>query len=263
MDEFRVKLRWIKSAQFAGFFAAEALGYWEHECLRVTLLNPENDDDKLGRITTSGSPHAAIPWYLAHQQQYFSGDPVLRVSQYFRRSAIRWFTSPVFETNKTRGLKGFADIRGLKWCLPRGLAVHPFILALIRKFNITACNYADPLRQGDIVSCVGNEDLEFSACGFGIDEILGLEPDNKAHLMHGMVYNQIGQLLAYKLDGRLLVMGEDFLVFNPEEDGDVVFVEDGITVNKTWVDQGGNSQILVRFLKVGVLLVSRRTRRMR
>mmetsp|Transcript_22619 Transcript_22619/g.56808 ORF Transcript_22619/g.56808 Transcript_22619/m.56808 type:complete len:126 (-) Transcript_22619:9-386(-) len=42
---FPVNLRWLKSAQFAGFYAAEALGYWEDECLGVSLRPASFDLD--------------------------------------------------------------------------------------------------------------------------------------------------------------------------------------------------------------------------
>jgi len=64
IDEFRVQLRWLKSAQFAGYYAAEALGYWERDCLRVTLLPPDSVEDNLGSLDTNAVPHVTIPWYL-------------------------------------------------------------------------------------------------------------------------------------------------------------------------------------------------------
>jgi len=248
VDEFRVQLRWLKSAQFAGYYAAEALGYWEQDCLRVTLLSPDSVEDNLGRLNTSAVPHATIPWYLTHQIMSFEGDPLLRVSQYFRRSGIRWFTSPVVDTNKTRGVQGFKDLSGVQWCLPRGNTVNTVILTLLRMYNKTACNYNDVVTE-DTVPCQGSEDIKFLPCGYGIEELLGLVPGKKAHVTHGLSYDQVGQLLASVINNRLLVMNEDFYVFNPTENSRVVHVEDGLTVNKTWVDQGENWKILVRFLK--------------
>ena len=69
---FPVSLRWLKSAQFAGFYAALANGFWERECLRVNLMtsnlatgsgiNSEivwNSTDQDGRRLA----RASIPWY--------------------------------------------------------------------------------------------------------------------------------------------------------------------------------------------------------
>jgi ABC-type nitrate/sulfonate/bicarbonate transport system substrate-binding protein len=59
--EFVVQLRWFKSAQFAGFYAAQELGYWRADCLNVIIY----------QRTSNASPHllnnhadAAIPHYL-------------------------------------------------------------------------------------------------------------------------------------------------------------------------------------------------------
>jgi ABC-type nitrate/sulfonate/bicarbonate transport system substrate-binding protein len=38
--EFSLQLRWLKSAQFAGFYAAQEMGYWEELCLKVILYQP-------------------------------------------------------------------------------------------------------------------------------------------------------------------------------------------------------------------------------
>eukprot|EP00873_Tetraselmis_striata_P021130 jgi/Tetstr1/441394/TSEL_029642.t1 len=57
VDEVRVQLRWMKTGQFAGLYAAEAEGYYTQECLRVVLL--ERDTVKL-------SPEEAVLDGTAH-----------------------------------------------------------------------------------------------------------------------------------------------------------------------------------------------------
>ena len=72
-------------------------------------------------------------------------------------------------------------------------------------------------------------------------------------LMLGMVYDQIGQLLATVSPetGELYREGIDFQVFNPIDEG-TYNLEDGIMVNKTWLKDPVNEETLIRFLKVGL-----------
>ena len=59
---FSLQLRWLKSAQFAGFYAALEMGYWRDECLQVYIYPRTSnvDPEHLGVHHAD----AAIPHYL-------------------------------------------------------------------------------------------------------------------------------------------------------------------------------------------------------
>lgn len=69
--------------------------------------------------------------------------------------------------------------------------------------------------------------------------------------MYGVVYDQLGQMLScVESDRTLYRQGAEFRAFNPVDDG-IVNMEDGVMINKTWVESSEeNKDILVRFLKV-------------
>jgi repressor of nif and glnA expression len=69
------------------------------------------------------------------------------------------------------------------------------------------------------------------------------------HVMDGMSYDHLGQLLSTSVDGVLLKEGVDFQMFNPADSG-VITMEDGISVNRTWLSDVSNVVTLVKFLKV-------------
>lgn len=69
-----------------------------------------------------------------------------------------------------------------------------------------------------------------------------------AHITDGMVYDQMGQMLSTVIDGRLFKEGIDFKVFDFADDG-IHNIEDGISVNRTWLAEHGSEETLVRFLK--------------
>jgi hypothetical protein len=69
------------------------------------------------------------------------------------------------------------------------------------------------------------------------------------HAMDGMSYDQLGQLLSTAVNGALLKEGVDFQVFDPVDSG-VFSMEDGISVNRTWLAESANKVTLIKFLKV-------------
>ena len=81
-------------------------------------------------------------------------------------------------------------------------------------------------------------------------QVLGISEDNEpTHWMNGMSYDQLGQMLATVVDGRLYKEGTDFKVFKFSDD-DIHSIEDGIMVDKAWLlSNPENEETLVRFLK--------------
>jgi hypothetical protein len=81
-------------------------------------------------------------------------------------------------------------------------------------------------------------------------QVLGVSEDlGPVHVMHGMVYDQLGSMLSTVRGGRLFVEGRDFRVFSPEDDG-IPNLEDGVAVNRAWLVEPENEETVVRFLKV-------------
>eukprot|EP00873_Tetraselmis_striata_P037758 jgi/Tetstr1/458022/TSEL_044531.t1 len=210
---FPVNLRWLKSAQFAGFYAAEALGDF--------LL------------------------YAVRQKR-----DVFHVSQYFRRPGFRWWTSPVVDVDRTIGINGYADLEDVIQCTPATLRLDANLYSLLIRHKKTACGYEDP-RTGQLVECSGGESIRFHKCNFGIEEVMGqsqTELGGAAHVMHGMVYDQLGQMLSTVVNGSLYTEGDDFRVFNFADDG-IFNMEDGLMVNRTWLQEPANEETLIRFIK--------------
>lgn len=72
------------------------------------------------------------------------------------------------------------------------------------------------------------------------------EPVN---VMDGMTYDQLGQVLSTAVNGELLKEGVDFHALDLAASG-VFSLEDGISVNRTWLSDISNEFTLVKFLKV-------------
>jgi hypothetical protein len=154
------------------------------------------------------------------------------------------------DPERTLNVTGFGDLDNVVLCALASRTLSPHIYASMVKHNKTACGYSDP-GSGVIVECTGRENLRFSPCNFGIEEVLGISETNPAtHIMHGMVYDQLGQMLSTVTNGQLYKEGVDFKVFSFAAD-DIYPLEDGIMVNSTWLlEDPKHEETLIRFLKV-------------
>eukprot|EP00951_Prasinocladus_malaysianus_P018813 scaffold151164_cov31-Prasinocladus_malaysianus.AAC.2 len=85
---FTVQLRWLKSAQFAGFYAAEELGYWEEECLKVILYQARSEY-KADAIWEHGA-NVAMPHYLFRTfiEVHYERVNLTRPAAYFRAHSL-------------------------------------------------------------------------------------------------------------------------------------------------------------------------------
>eukprot|EP00951_Prasinocladus_malaysianus_P006566 scaffold46710_cov34-Prasinocladus_malaysianus.AAC.2 len=303
---FTVQLRWLKSAQFAGFYAAEELGYWDDECLDVTIY--QAPWGQAAEAIWDHGENVAMPHYLYAQHplrlqtktvfqnllnfrlccmsywqcnacaeakayKIFSKSPsstpadttdddwpsflkyavmddrdIMHVSQHFRRGGIAILTSPIFEPEKTLSAKSVADVNNVKLGVPFWPDPDAFMLSTILAEHMTSCNYMT-YESGDMVTCEPGDDVEFQPIGFGIEEILDRSENyDPVHMQLGMTYDQLGQLLATPVKGQLLKENSDFKVFSPADSG-VFTLEDGITVQKSWLNDPVNEATLVKFLK--------------
>jgi hypothetical protein len=62
--DFSLQLSGLKSAQFAGFYAAQEMGYWIDECLTVTLCVSGLESAAPGYPAHHHHADAAMPDYL-------------------------------------------------------------------------------------------------------------------------------------------------------------------------------------------------------
>lgn len=154
----------------------------------------------------------------------------------------------MLDAARTINITGFADLNNVAMCTRPSLKIGPDVFALLAKNNKTACNYFEP-HTGRFIQCQGRESIRFSPCNFGVEEVLDISENfSPVHVMHGMVYDQVGQMLSTVSKGRLYKEGRDFKVFSFADDG-IYSLEDGIMVSKTWLEEPENQETLVRFLK--------------
>lgn len=185
----KMQLKWFPQAQFAGFFVAQAKGFYKAEGLDVTLL-PIGDQSPIQTVAT-GAADFGTTWItdlLTARQQ---GLPVVHIAQVFQKSG---YTLVALKSSGLTDPKQFAGKRVGVW--PSGNE-YPAV-ALLKKYGMTT----------SLDSTVANPTVQ--AVTYPFDPSL-VFPD-KVDLVSAMTYNEIDQIvgLGYPLDKLKVFNVSDF-----------------------------------------------------
>lgn len=217
-DSVRLQLQWVAQAQFAGYFVAKDLGYYEAQCLDVEILEGAVDIVPQTVLASGGAEFglAWVPKALVSREQ---GADIVNIAQVFERSgtlevsfADSGITSPADWSGKTVGNWGFGNEYELT--------------AAIEKFGVSDVNLV--AQQFDMLALL-NGDLDAA---------------------EAMIYNEYAQVLeAVNPDTGELYQPEDLNVidFNDPSVG-TAMLQDAVWVNSDWIAEDGNEDIAVRFL---------------
>ncbi len=100
-----LQLKWVAQAQFAGYYAAASEGFYEDECLDVTI-NPGGPDIVPEQVVAGGQAQLGInfvPSLLSAREQ---GTNLVNIAQIFERSAMReisWADTGISSPEDLRG----------------------------------------------------------------------------------------------------------------------------------------------------------------
>ena len=217
VEEVRVQLQWVAQAQFAGYFVAKDLGFYEDECLDVEILEGAVEIVPQTVLATGGAEFglAWVPKALVSREQ---GADIVNVAQVFERSgtlevsfADSGIESPEDWAGKRVGNWGFGN-----------------------EYELTAA-----------IELFGVEDVELVGQSFDMLALLNRELD----AAEAMIYNEYAQLLeAENPETGELYQPEDFNVIDFNDVG-TAMLQDAVWVNADWIAEEGNEDIAVRFLK--------------
>jgi NitT/TauT family transport system substrate-binding protein len=216
----KLQLQWFPQAQFAGYFAALDKGYYAEEGLDVTIL-PGAVDIVPATVVAGGNAQFGISWVPRMLAPRENGADVQVIGQVFQRSAT---TQVAF---KTSGIDSVDDFKGKKigsW----GFGNEFELLAGMRKHGL------DPDKDVTIVP------QQFDMNAFVAGQIDAAQ---------AMTYNEYAQVLEVKnpATGQLF-QPSDLNVINWETEG-TSMLQDAIFTSESWLGQGGNKDIAVKFLK--------------
>lgn len=216
-DDVRVQLQWVAQSQFAGYFVAKDLGFYEDECLNVEILEGAVEIVPQTVLATGGAEFglAWVPKALVSNEQ---GAGIVNIAQVFERSptlmvafADSGIESPEDFAGKTVGNWGFGN-----------------------EYELTAA-----------IAQSGVQDVNLVSQAFDMLAFLNGEID----AAEAMIYNEYAQVLeAVNPDTGELYQPEDLNVIDFNDVG-TAMLQDAVWVNADWIAEEGNEDIATRFLK--------------
>lgn len=220
VDDVTLQLKWVAQAQFAGYYAAAGEGFYDEECLNVTI-NPGGPDIVPEQVVAGGQADFGInfvPSLLSAREQ---GTSLVNIAQVFERSAMREISW------KDTGIASPADLAGKRVAVWFGGNEFE-LLATLAKYDIDK-----------------DTDVELVQQPFDMNLLLERQVDAAA----AMTYNELAQVLEtinpetgelYQLDQLSIID------FNAEG---TAMLQDGVFVTEEWLADEANQDIASRFLR--------------
>ncbi len=222
LDHVRVQLKWVTQAQFAGYYAAQALGLYNAAGLDVDLL-PGSADTAPEPVVAAGGAEFGVDWFSSLLVSREQGMNLVNVAQIFQRSGTTQLTW------KPSGITSFDQLRGKTvsvWCCGNQYELEA---ALVK----AGMNPHDP-------SQITILDQPFD---------MGLLLNHQVDAAAAETYNELAQVLetVNPATGQLYTT-DDLNVLSMEADG-VGMLQDGVFVDGDWIAEPAHQEIAVRFLR--------------
>ncbi|MCY4411786.1 MAG: ABC transporter substrate-binding protein [Caldilineaceae bacterium] len=216
-----LQLQWVTQSQFAGYFAAVDQGFYEEQCLDVTILEGAVDIVPQ-QVVASGQAEFGLAWVPKVLASRAEGADLVNIAQVFQRSGtleVSWADAPV-ET--------VADMAGKKigtW----GFGNEHELFVAMRAEGI------DPNNPDDVT--VIQQSFDMLA-------LLNRELD----AAQAMIYNEYAQVLeAVNPETGELYQPSDLVVIDFNDVG-TAMLQDHVFARESWLAEEGNEDIAVRFL---------------
>jgi len=218
-DDVTLQLKWVTQAQFAGYYVAQAQGFYADEGLNVTIL-PGGPDVAPAQVIAGGGADVVIDWMPSALAAREKGLALVNIAQPFKSSGMMLtclketgITSPADFADKTLGVWfGGNEYPFLNWMSQLGLKTDGSpggVTVLKQGFNV------DPLLQKQ-AACVST-----------------------------MTYNEYWQVIDAG------IAPEDLVTFKYEDQG-VATLEDGLYVMEDNLKDPAFEDKMVRFVRASM-----------
>jgi len=215
-DQVTVQLKWVTQAQFAGYYAAKARGFYGAEKLDVTI-RPGGPDIVPEQVVAGGGAQFGLDWLPSLLSARERGAPLVNIAQVFAYSGMREIAF------KSSGIKGGADLRGRKVAVWFGGNEFE-LLATLEKYRI------DP-----------KKDVTLVQQPFDMNLLLQKKVDAAA----AMTYNEYKQVLDAG------VKPDDLVLIDFNKEG-TAMLEDGIFSRADYLRSAKNKEIAARFVRASL-----------
>src|SRR4051794_32861407 len=219
LDTVTLQLKWVTQAQFAGYYAALAKGYYKAFGLDVKIkvggpsITPE-------QVVASGQADVGVDWLPSLLATRDTGTSLVNIAQMFSRAGMTELTW------KDSGINSVAQMRDHTvgvWCCGNQFELY----AALTKHGM------DPTNQKGVK--IFNQP-------FTMTDFLSRRIDAAA----AMTYNELAQVLETKnpKTGKLYTLN-DLNVFPLQKEG-TSMLEDGLFAKESWVS--GHRDVATRFI---------------
>ena len=214
-----LQLKWVTQAQFAGFYAAKAKGFYKQAGLDVNI-KVGGPDIIPEQVVLGKQAEFGINWLPSLLAQRDTGNDLVNIAQVYTRSG----TTEV--TWRDQGFKSICDLKGKKY------GVWIFGNEFEQQAALVKCGL-DP-----------KKDVKLVKQNFDMVAFLKREIDAAS----AMTYNELAQVLETKnpKTGKLYQLS-DLRVFKMSDLG-TGMLQDGIFVRGDWIKDKANQATSVKFL---------------
>ncbi len=224
LTKVTLQLKWVTQAQFAGYYAAVAQGYYKAAGLDVKIkiggptVTPET-------VVIGGGADIGIDWLPNLFATREKGGDIVSVAQVFARSGMTELTW------KSSGINTIKKMKGKKvgvWCCGN----QPELFAALNKNGI------DPANPSDVT--IFNQPFDMVA-------FISHQIDAAA----AMTYNELAQVLETKnpKTGKLYKQSDLNIFKMASPQVGTGMLEDDLFTTGKWLSSAANQATLVKFLK--------------
>ena len=193
-EKVTVQLKWLPQAQFAGYYVAQAKGYYKDAGLDVTI-KPGGPDISPVQVIAGKAADVVVNWMPDALAAREAGVPLVNIAQVFDKSGL------MLTCKKSSGVSSPKDLKGKTLGVWFGGNEYPF-LNWMAKLNLKPDTDIKVLKQG-----------------FNVDPLL----QNQAACISTMIYNEYWQVVDAG------VKESELVTFFYEDQG-VASLEDGLYV---------------------------------
>jgi NitT/TauT family transport system substrate-binding protein len=224
LTKVTLQLKWVTQAQFAGYYAAVAKGYYKNAGLDVTLkvggpdITPET-------VVLGGQAQFGLDWLPNLFATREKGGKIVSVAQVFARSGMTELTW------KDSRITSIARMRGKKvgvWCCGN----QPELFAALNKNGI------NPSKSSDVT--IVNQPFD-----------MNLFLQRKIDAAAAMTYNELAQVLETKnpKTGKLYTLRDLNIFKMASPQVGTGMLEDNIFTTEKYLNDPANKTTIVNFLK--------------
>ncbi len=218
-DDVTLQLKWVTQAQFAGYYVAQAKGFYKEEGLNVTIL-PGGPDIAPTQVIAGGGADVVIDWMPSALAAREKGLALVNIAQPFAASGLMLtclketgITTPADFADKTLGVWFYGnEYPFLSWMSTLGLKTDG------------SAGGVTVLKQG-----------------FNVDPLL----QKQAACISTMTYNEYWQVIEAG------IKPEELVTFKYEDQG-VATLEDGLYVMEDKLADPAFEEKMVRFVRASM-----------